>query len=907
MHPFARLGFAARLGTVLLLILTLPACGGGQDGASETPRSLGTTAAAVPTAAPAGASETISDEAAVSAASNALSFSVIAGANSDPGALVSDLILPVEGPSNTLIAWSSSDPSLLSNAGEVNRPAPLAGDSSLVLAADITRGQARALRQFVLTLLALPAGEAEAVAADAQALVFDSFRGTNPAPDQITSSLPLPATGSNGSRILWSSDAPSVIAPDGTLTRPSYLQGDALVSLSASLSLGQAGAQKSFALRVPALPDNDAAALSLDLDWLGFETIRGANGSPAAVTENLSLPQSGPNGSSILWRSDHPAISDAGLVTRQESGNSAVTLGATLNLGGQSASQQFELVVLGAPQPADYRLPRSGLGVFHLESPTEEGAAAVGCTLDLGPSPKEVYLVITNHQETDAASYPLLESAPELLDASQELALAKSRAREQAELAKARGEGLDCPQDIALFNSDPWYYGDLEKPAPLSFAKGRSLPAYALEPVQRDQEGWSETFYDSDNRAVAATCRKVVSDGNRTLNIWVADDSWSGAGCDRANCVEQSQVEVLADRFLAVGADNDIYDWVTGIYGQEWGNHGYSSLIADDGNISILLFDIEGDNSTLGGALGYFHSRNCFRASTYPTSNERLMFALDSVLFATAEGGSWNATDRWPQRLLSTLAHEFQHMIHFYQKQVVQAGASTTWLNEMSSMVTQDLVETRMQVDGPRGLPWSDGSAGASGNSGGRLPRFVAYDYLPLAHWFRGSTSGEDNVLNSYAVNYAFGAYLARNFGGAAFFRDLVRNPHGGVEAIDAALAAGGFVGEDFASVLQKWGAAALLSDRSSPEVPPLYRYNSGGYFDASLDGMRFELGSINLYNYRYGTQSGPRIFTGLPQTGMAGRYKTSNCIVRVGSNLSGLIRQDITLAQGTRATLVVK
>ena len=73
-----------------------------------------------------------------------------------------------------------------------------------------------------------------------------------------------------------------------------------------------------------------------------------------------------------------------------------------------------------------------------------------------------------------------------------------------------------------------------------------------------------------------ATARKVVSRylnklGIKTLNIWVSDDSFdSGSGCSKARCVTQDMVDALADYFLVSGLDNDIYDWVTNIYGEEW-------------------------------------------------------------------------------------------------------------------------------------------------------------------------------------------------------------------------------------------------------------------------------------------------------------------------------------------------
>jgi len=87
------------------------------------------------------------------------------------------------------------------------------------------------------------------------------------------------------------------------------------------------------------------------------------------------------------------------------------------------------------------------------------------------------------------------------------------------------------------------------------------------------------------------------------LNVWVSDDSFDGPGCTKARCVTQTMVDALADQFLKTGSDNDIYDWVTNIYGEEWGSDAqvkYSNLIAANSEITILLTDIDNDNSPNG-------------------------------------------------------------------------------------------------------------------------------------------------------------------------------------------------------------------------------------------------------------------------------------------------------------------
>ncbi|MBU0480648.1 MAG: hypothetical protein KKG47_06085 [Proteobacteria bacterium] len=551
--------------------------------------------------------------------------------------------------------------------------------------------------------------------------------------------------------------------------------------------------------------------------------------------------------------------------------------------------------------------------ITHVITPaTDNGDTLVSYTLDLGSTPKDVDFVFTNESLNNASAPPTLSAN---IKPPFEHSLALSSLSEPTDIeADQNGIGLMGRPDISLFNSNPQLYSrEVVQPAP-SFSLLSALP----EPMRlvSDTEGDTTTFYPENNTATTtvATCRKVVTANGKTLNIWVADNSWD-AGCSRTKCIDQAKIDILADKFLLAGESNDVYEWLTNIFGAEWGAHTSPNLITADNNITILLFDLENDNSTNGGYLGYFYAKDNFLQSSLPGSNERIMFYLDSVLFATEEGVSWEISDHWPEMILSALSHEFQHMVHFYQKYVLRGTGTEVWLNEMCSLVAEDLLSGKLRIDGPRGVSYADGTAGATFNTSGRLPRSNRFNYLPVSQWLTGSSSntGDDNVLNSYAITYSFGAFLARNFGGAPLFRNIVQNASGDYTAVDSALDATGFPGETFTSALKKWGIASLLShNANASEVPAGYRFNTGGFTTSAIGSISYELGSINLYNYVFhdgvSVQSGPRIYTTLPPSDAnAGTYKTSNMFYRLGTNLTGTINTLIDLKQGMKFTVLVK
>ena len=345
---------------------------------------------------------------------------------------------------------------------------------------------------------------------------------------------------------------------------------------------------------------------------------------------------------------------------------------------------------------------------------------------------------------------------------------------------------------------------------------------------------------------VPATARSVVTDGTMTATVWVGDDNWD-IGCSGAGpCVTEEMADAMAGRFLRAGAGNDVYDWVTAIFGAPWGAHNNANLIPAEAaqHIHILLYDIDDDGAPDPGQCrvgGRFRSSQMY-LNTGPggNSSERLIFFMDSPLFATPEGDTWEVSDRRPSLMIGILAHEFQHMIHFYQKGVLRGATRESWLNEMASEVAQDLIADKLMADGPRGVAYDDPTAGTPGIERGRLPLYNLFNDIRITV-FR-------STIANYAIVYALGAYLVRTYG-AELFQRIVQSDKAGVEAIEAALAA---LGHDvpFRQVLADWAVANLLSDNTAAPAP--YRYNPGTWTTSLAGGETLRLGSINLYNYRY-------------------------------------------------------
>lgn len=213
---------------------------------------------------------------------------------------------------------------------------------------------------------------------------------------------------------------------------------------------------------------------------------------------------------------------------------------------------------------------------------------------------------------------------------------------------------------------------------------------------------------------VAATLRAVSS----YAYIWVADTGDSVDG-DVYTSFEMSNITSAEWTLLAGAFDDIIRDANTSVFGYERGGAPDGEDNSDggvDGNqyISILIYDIDFDAATTSGILGYFWSKDEYADGSAALggqsgfSNEKEMFYLDAPFLAA-----------YPYMLVSTLAHEYQHMIN-WNRNVWERGESVpTWLNELCSLAAEDLLEGAFEDaygtgspkylatrDGPRSRLW---------------------------------------------------------------------------------------------------------------------------------------------------------------------------------------------------------
>jgi hypothetical protein len=507
------------------------------------------------------------------------------------------------------------------------------------------------------------------------------------------------------------------------------------------------------------------------------------------------------------------------------------------------------------------------------------GTGDINKTLRLEDNNRSVYIVFTNAGGVDK-DITVNTSAP-TEEQSQEAPLAEDAQNDDIQTQTADLDGV--PDDIRIFNNENIPTQDITS------ANQKSVS----EPLTEDSEeseGDQKLFYYYGGETNATLKKIVTTDtafGTKTLKIWVSDDTF-GDDCEKSKCLDQDMIDEMADAFLKDGTNNDIYDWVTNIYGEEWGDHSSTNLIPDNDEITIFLLDLGNDDEPNGGTLGYFWAMENYTKDSYDKSNERIMFFIDSVIYANR--GDDGDSDFWKIRLHSTLAHELQHMIHFYQRNVKRGLGSEVWFNEMLSVAVQDVLASKIGDDAVRGIDPTDGTAGEAGIRGGRFPGFNANINESLTLW---------QSSRSYSIVGSLGAYLIRNYGGIKILGDTQHSSEDSeTDAITNAVNENGGDNKTFEDILRDWAVAVILSDFDDLEEDSIFRYNFGGFIYVDYNDITYDIGSINFFNYsplpQFKTESGTVA-------------NTSNYYYKVGEGLSGDIDINISIPDEVKATLITK
>lgn len=313
-----------------------------------------------------------------------------------------------------------------------------------------------------------------------------------------------------------------------------------------------------------------------------------------------------------------------------------------------------------------------------------------------------------------------------------------------------------------------------------------------------DTEGQSQTFNTNETfdkltrKSVAATLRHI----SENAYFYVEDSYWNTLNFTDQNIL-LSGIKTLANDF-----DVNIYAKETSFWGQE-----PKPGVDNDNHIVILLEQLKQNHG------GYFSTSNGFPKSTAPESNEREMIVVD----ADSTAGPYAKV---------FLAHEFQHLISFNQKELLNKLNEDVWLNELRSEYAITVAGYNEQF--------------ADSNLERRVQTFSNNPSDSLTEW--------PNVNLDYALVALFSEYIADKYG-ESLLQETLRSDLAGIASINSVLAGRGS-GERFVDIFGNWLAANYINDSS---IGPKFGYSRSALKNFRISPQRLTiLNGLGLSTFDY-------------------------------------------------------
>jgi uncharacterized protein YjdB len=198
--------------------------------------------------------ETKTDEELLSDAKEYLTVEVILGENISLNTITKDLNLITTTNSGVSISWTTSDAAIVSTSGSITRPAIGESDVTVNITASLSKGTVTMTKQFTIVVIANAKTDAMLVAEVETYLTAEVILGENISLNTITKDLNLITTTNSGVSISWTSTNILIVRANGTVIQPKYPNGDAVLTLTATITKGSVESEKRFELKVLAAP-----------------------------------------------------------------------------------------------------------------------------------------------------------------------------------------------------------------------------------------------------------------------------------------------------------------------------------------------------------------------------------------------------------------------------------------------------------------------------------------------------------------------------------------------------------------------------------------------------------------------------------------------------------------------------
>ena len=382
---------------------------------------------------------------------------------------------------------------------------------------------------------------------------------------------------------------------------------------------------------------------------------------------------------------------------------------------------------------------------------------------------------------------------------------------------------------------------------PVSSARSAASPNFSVTPISRDVGTTKDIWIEDASGKYVEKPATLYATGEY-CNVWIVDDYYASTAS--GNKTDESTAQTFAQKF------DEMYPVIRNVFGDEAeiirvtdGKTLTDTEITDSSDtgstVNIVLYDIDGDykddENFSEGTAGFFFSKDYYKTTKALSGDNEVLnysnagkyFYIDSAIARL-----------YPNDAISTLAHEFQHMINFNMKDIKLGKVPDTSYNEMLSMLCEDMMQDFLGID-------DDDSPK------NRTQQFNAYYILSGIREYLENKY----AFYSYATSYTFGAFLARNYGGAALIKEILQNDKTDNNSIVAAVNKINGTSLTFDKIFQKF----LLALTGSTE----YTHNKNAQQTLTCGSYKYPMKAYTIFADKYSpaellntnTGNGPVLF----------------------------------------------
>ncbi|MCR4954854.1 MAG: hypothetical protein K6A43_12375 [Treponema sp.] len=260
--------------------------------------------------------------------------------------------------------------------------------------------------------------------------------------------------------------------------------------------------------------------------------------------------------------------------------------------------------------------------------------------------------------------------------------------------------------------------------------------------------------------------------------------------------------------------------------------------------VNIVIYDIEYDytdgETNPAGTAGYFHSKDFYVAETeitdYPGIAIYNKTNIGKYVYMDSAMANYRSNDSF-----STLCHEFNHMITCGMKEIpLNTTSTSTNYNEMLAMICEDMMKEYLVL--------KDSESPLA-----RIEKFnTTYYQAGVGGW------NTEALLTSYADTYVFGAWLLRQYGGAALAKTMLENIYINRDSIVSAVNTLNNTSYSYKNLFEQF-LLALTGDKE-------YTLKQDAKTTLSCNGYNFPMTAIDIFDQEYSWDKvnggdGPRTF----------------------------------------------